>query len=105
MSTESTSTEKKRRSTSIPFLVIVLALGLVGFFRGKEIMTYVLYLQEKWTHDARVAQDQRYDELMGPPEEGDYGWVAPDAEGMNQVDTSARDSSQDVVLPTETDQP
>ncbi|MCA9127589.1 MAG: hypothetical protein KDB22_10910 [Planctomycetales bacterium] len=79
MSTEKNPEVKKRRSTSIPFIIIVVILGLVGYFRGEQIMTYTMYLQEKWSHDRKVAEDQRYDKAMGPPSEGDYGWVAPDA--------------------------
>jgi hypothetical protein len=93
MSAETPPEGKKRRSTSIPFLVIVVVLGLVGYFKGEEIMTYTLYLQEKWSHDWKVSKDQRYDKLIGPPEEGDYGWVAPDAPAGNEGEPAANASS------------
>lgn len=78
MSSETTPEEKrKRRSTSIPFLIFVVIIGLVGYFKGEEIMTYALYLQEQWSHNSSVAEDRRRDKLAGPAKEGEYDWVAP----------------------------
>lgn len=79
MSSEKASKEKKRRVVSIPFLIIVVIIGLVGYFRGEEIMTYAMYLQEQWEHNSKVSQDRQYDKQIGPPKEGEFDWVAPDA--------------------------
>lgn len=89
MSSENAPEGKKRRIVSIPFLIIVVIIGLVGYFRGEEIMTYTMYLQEQWSHNWKVAEDQRYDKLMGPPKEGDYGWVSPDAPATNGNEPAA----------------
>ena len=92
-----TSTEtKKRRSTSIPFIVVMIIIGLVGWFRGKEIMTYLMYQQERWVQNSKVAKDKRYDEQMGAPTEGDYGWKSPDAPDLNaDVKPDAEGASDD----------
>jgi hypothetical protein len=92
MGSEKAPEEKKRRVVSIPFLIIVVIIGLVGYFRGEEIMTYTMYLQEQWKHNSRVAQDQRYDKLAGPPKEGEYDWVAPDAPEVNVGAPAATES-------------
>lgn len=59
--------EPKRRSTSILFLVVVLIIGIVGYFKGEEIMTYTMYLQEQWIQNSKVAKDKQRDKLAGPP--------------------------------------
>lgn len=92
MSTKNAPERKKRRSTSIPFLIIVVILGLVGYFKGEEIMTYTLFLQEKWSHDSKVHDDRRYDKLLGPPKEGEYDWVAPDAPERKENEPTATES-------------
>jgi len=79
MNSENAPAEKKRRVVSIPFLIIVVIIGLVGYFRGEEIMTYAMYLQEQWKHNSEVSRDREYDKRIGPPKEGQYDWVAPDA--------------------------
>ena len=78
MSSETGSeVKRKRRSTSIPFLIFVVIIGLIGYFKGEEILTYTLYLQEQWSHNSSVAEDKRRDKLAGPPKEGEFDWVAP----------------------------
>jgi len=110
MSTENTPEGKKRRSTSIPFLIVVVILGLVGYFRGEEIMTYAMYLQEQWRHNSNVTEDQRYDKLVGPPKEGDYGWVTPDRPEGNKnkpaaIESPDEDGSSESPAATDSETP
>lgn len=103
MSSENANEGKKRRIVSIPFLIIVVILGLIGYFKGEEIMTYTMYLQEQWSHDAKVAEDQRYDELIGPPTQGDYGWVAPPGKTNESTATASPDKDASSEPPAATD--
>lgn len=45
VSTE-TKDVKKRRGTSLPLLIGLLILGVIGYYAGPTIMTYAFYLQE-----------------------------------------------------------
>ena len=45
MSTE-TNEVKKRRGTSLPLLIGLIILGIIGYYAGPTIMTYAFYLQE-----------------------------------------------------------
>lgn len=95
MSAENAGEKKKRRKTSIPFLIVVLILGLVGYFRGEEIMTYAIYLQEAWSHNSSVKKDREYDKQLGPAQEGQYDWVAPDApKDSGGTGTAAENSTE-----------
>ncbi len=40
---------KKSRGTSLVFLLVVAVLGVIGYFAGPTIMTYVFLMQEKFS--------------------------------------------------------
>jgi hypothetical protein len=45
VSTE-TNEVKKQRGTSLPLLIGLIILGIIGYYAGPTIMTYAFYLQE-----------------------------------------------------------
>jgi hypothetical protein len=55
VTTEMTS-GKKPRGTSLPLLIGIVGLGLIGYFVGPSIMTYIFYLQERIYINERWSQ-------------------------------------------------
>lgn len=55
MTTEMTN-GKKPRGTSLPLVIGVVVLGLIGYFAGPSIMTYIFYLQERIYINERWSQ-------------------------------------------------
>ncbi len=65
--------EKKKRGTSIPLLLGIVGLGVIGYLAGPTIMTWFFYLEEnkKGTRPAEFAYAGPDD--PSPPPEGSRG--------------------------------
>ena len=62
------STEpKKRKPISIGFLLVVIVLGVAGYFAGPYIMTYAMLLQEKAKAEGPAIQNPTTEERPSMP--------------------------------------
>jgi hypothetical protein len=100
MSTEKEAT-KKRRGTSLPLIVGFLILGVVGYFFGEKIMTYVFYLQEGFiaTSGAKGgdAPANTMPDTSGDPNIGPGPSV--EGPGLGSPGSSATSTERDEVQP------